>query len=92
MKRDKIEKLVLQVLLNHLNIPLTTRGIARRAQISPLTAKRKLDKFYSEGYVYKKLVGVQRNFLRKNRLKSKNAAGINVQSPAKILWTLRYNE
>lgn len=66
---NRIDKQIIRVLLKNLDLYLTTREIAKKSEIAPLTAKRHLNKLGEEGYVKCKIDGAFRDYVRRVRIK-----------------------
>jgi DNA-binding Lrp family transcriptional regulator len=80
-----IRKEILKILYANLNTYLTTNEIAERAGISPVTAKRHLEKLEKTKYVSRKVFGMARTrFFSTAKQKKK------VKIPSKILWILEF--
>jgi DNA-binding transcriptional regulator YhcF (GntR family) len=66
---DRIDKAIIKLLLKYKEKYLSTNEIALKVKISPLTAKRHLQKIEEEGYVSFRTTGVVREYSRKRRKK-----------------------
>jgi len=64
---DRIDKAIIRLLLKYKQKYLSTNEIAKKVQISPLTAKRHLTKLEEEGFVSFRTVGAIREYSRKKR-------------------------
>ena len=65
---DKINRAIIRVLLMYLDNHLSTNQVAKKAEVAPLTARRRLTILEKEGYVESKR-GKIRDY---ERVKSKN--------------------
>lgn len=68
---DRIDKDIIRFLLKYKGKFLTTNQIAIKVKISPLTAKRHLEKLYNEGYVEFKYSEYVREYEWKERIKKR---------------------
>jgi len=75
---DKYDKAILSLLVKFLDKYLPTNQIAKRMNISTLTAKRHLLKLEKAYYVDSKVEGYRKYKKKK------------IKVPRKILWILRY--
>ena len=59
---DKIDKLILKLLVKYKHKTLNINQIAKKVEIAPLTSKRHLEKLERMGYVYHKEEGKVREY------------------------------
>ena len=99
-KLDRYDRAILRVLIEFLNKPLSTNEIAKKIEVSPITAKKHLDSMEDLGYVEKEEVGEGRVYFKDGE-KNNSAPKVysfttndilpkQIRAPSKILWKLRY--
>lgn len=80
---DRIDKEIVRLLIKYKDTFITTNQIAIKTEISPLTAKRHLEKLLAKKYVIMSKTGVKRCYSLKDVDKI-------ITAQSKISWKLNY--
>ena len=79
------EKRIMRVLIRNRKSNLSTRQIAKKSNISPITAKKRLSNLKGRGYVKSSNIGKIRKISQGRGKKS-------IRTPSKTSWKLRYKK